>query len=417
MVLILILGWCSRHIDVDCAYLYGKLEEDIYMRQPPGFFVTENPDCVLKLNKAIYGLKQAGRNWNLELDKTLIDLGFVRSKFSNCLYMFRNVAFILVYVDDMAIFGKTEAIINQIKNSISSKFDIKDLGEVKNFLGVQFEYNSNGKIFMHQSKYIKQILTEFDFLECRNVSVPIDPGTVLCKNQDVNYDCLRFVNDEVPYRRIIGILNFIADRTRPDLMFAVRKLSQYCEKPGMLHWVTIKHILRYLSGSRDKGILLSPKGANVVGYSDADWAGDTDDRRSFSGHVVYFGDAPISWRSGKQNCVALSSAESEYISLNEAVRETIWLSDIINELNVFDHDICTPMVYCDNRSAVSLAINRIEKRSSKHIDIKYHYIRDKCEERKVTLHYISSGDNVADIFTKSLKKPNHHKHCENLCIV
>jgi hypothetical protein len=268
---------------------------------------------------------------------------------------------------------------------------------------------------MHQSNYVKQILYELGFDECRRVSTPMDPGALLFKNQEPN-NCDTDVQNlnGFSYKSIIGILSFLADRSRPDLMFSIRKLSQFSDNPSSEHWNSIKHVLRYLSNTRDFGIYLSPTDCKLVGYSDADWAGDVNDRKSFSGQVCMFGNVPISWRASKQNCVSLSSAESEYIALNECVRETLWLDSILRELNVIDQFVDVPDIYCDNRSAISLSLNRVENRSSKHIEIKYHYIREIVEQEKINLKYVATTENVADIFTKVLKRHYHVLHCINL---
>ena len=370
------------------------------MRKPEGLS-NDNDGLVCKLNKAIYGLKQAAYCWNSSLDDCLKNLGFIKTNSDSCLYykLTDNIkCFIGLYVDDMIIACNSDSYLKKLKEDLSSKYKIKDLGKVDQFLGVKVIQNEDG-IFIHQSTFIKSLLQKFNFENCKANPTPMDANVQFeySKDDDV-------LTDKKIYQSAIGALLYLSTRTRPDISFAVSKLSRYCSKPNNAHWNAVKRIFRYLKGTINLGLNYVKQGVSTcIAYSDADWGGDKGSRKSTSGYCFFLGKGLISWRSNKQNCIALSSAESEYIGLSGASQEAVWIKKLLTELkltNVNDKIL----IYGDNLSSINLTKSNVIHAKSKHIDLKTHYIRDVINKGIIDVEYVPSADNIADIFTKALAK-------------
>ncbi|UYV62815.1 hypothetical protein LAZ67_2002020 [Cordylochernes scorpioides] len=365
-------NWYNRHLDVDNAYLYGELNEEIYMSPPDGSNDEKCEGKVLKLNRPIYGLRQSGLEWYCTLDKALEDIGFRRLAACNCLYTFEDKAVIAVYVDDLALFAESEDILTNIEEKIREKFKIKNLGPIKYFL---------------------------------DNSIPITKKD--CPTTDKEKDEIK----HVPYRELIGSLLYLANSSRPDMTFAVTKLAQFCSNPGERHWQAAKHILRYLQATKNVSLIYKRGSDDILAFSDSDWANDIDDRRSTSGSAVTINGCLVSWRSKKQNCVSLSTMESEYIALAQTTKEILWIAQILENLKCLTNASRPITIFCDNRAAIEFSKNNIENNRSKHIDIRYHYIREKVNSGDIHVNYISTNDNLADIFTKGLKRTAHQNAC------
>ncbi|UYV84129.1 hypothetical protein LAZ67_X001289 [Cordylochernes scorpioides] len=279
------MKWYNRHLDVDNAYLYGDLEEEIYMLLPEG--VERKDNEVYKLLRPIYGLRQSGRNWNLTLDHALQEMGFTRLESCNCIYTYLDKAIIAVYVDDLALFGESEEILRNIEQKINERFRVKNLGAIRNFLGVQIGYPDEETVVLSQSTYVKSILQKFNMIECRPVSTPLDISFPISKGDCPTDEEEKERMKAIPYRELIGSLLYLANCTRPDLMFSVTRLAQFASNPGRRHWQAAKHVLRYLHGSINLSLVYRRTDSNdVCAYSDADWASDIDDRRSNSGTAI-----------------------------------------------------------------------------------------------------------------------------------
>lgn len=389
-----------HQMDVSCAFLNGELEEEIYICQPPGFVVEGKENLYCKLHKSLYGLKQSPRCWNKSIDTFLKHLNFVQSDNDSCIYIrdrVNNFCVIAVYVDDLIIGCKSDTTVSDIKTKLSEKFSMKDLGLLKYFLGVNILQNfDKSTIFVNQSVYARSILKKFNFDNSKPVKTPVD---VSVGSSIPNSDAP--MCDKGLYQSAIGCLIYLSTKTRPDIAFAVGNAARFCSSPTEFNYMCVKRIFRYLCGTVDYGILYSRKSkSNCIGFSDSDWAGDVKDRKSTSGYCFSLNGGLISWRSSKQSCVALSTAEAEYIALAGAAQEAIWLSRLLTDLNC---DIELPMtINEDNQAAISIAKNPRDHPRTKHISIKYHFIRDKVCNSEIDLKYCPTADMLADIFTKGL---------------
>ncbi|UYV75490.1 hypothetical protein LAZ67_13000394 [Cordylochernes scorpioides] len=404
-------NWYNRHLDVDNAYLYGELNEEIYMSPPDGSNDEKCEGKVLKLNRPIYGLRQSGLEWYCTLDKALEDIGFRRLAACNCLYTFEDKAVIAVYVDDLALFAESEDILTNIEEKIREKFKIKNLGPIKYFLGVEISYPDENTIILSQGKYTMSILERFNMMECRGVSTPLDNSIPITKKDCPTTDKEKDEIKHVPYRELIGSLLYLANSSRPDMTFAVTKLAQFCSNPGERHWQAAKHILRYLQATKNVSLIYKRGSDDILAFSDSDWANDIDDRLSTSGSAVTINGCLVSWRSKKQNCVSLSTMESEYIALAQTTKEILWIAQILENLKCLTNASRPITIFCDNRAAIEFSKNNIENNRSKHIDIRYHYIREKVNSGDIHVNYISTNDNLADISTKGLKRTAHQNAC------
>ena len=391
-------GLDLHHMDVSTAFLNGKLTETVFMTQPEHFITKGKESFVCKLDKAIYGLKQSSKCWYDSFSRFLIELGFKPIDSDSCMYVYdsnNEKCIIALYVDDLLIGCNSQNFLKSIKSKLMSQYKMKDLGKVKQFLGVSFE-NRENDILIHQNDFTLALLKKFNFENCKAVLTPIDVSNKLSSTS--SNDKLVDINK---YQSAVGGLLYLATRTRPDISFAVGLVSKYCSKPSENHWIAVKRIFRYLKGTMSLGLSYE-KTSNVkcLGYSDADWAGDVSDRKSTSGYCFSLGNCLVSWRSNKQTCVALSTAEAEYVALSAAAQEAVWLGKLLSELKVNNDDPI--LIYEDNQSAICLSKSNRTHSKSKHIDIKYNFIRDVLNEGKILIEYCPSADMLADIFTKGL---------------
>ena len=387
-----------QQMDVTSAFLNGELEEDIYMMQPEGFAVKGQKNLVCKLNKSIYGLKQSPRCWNQNLDAFLKELNFIQSKSDPCVYTRINgeLMIIAIYVDDIVIAGKSVGQIDELKEKLKCKYKLSDLGDLKYFLGVKVDKLKNGSFFLSQEAFTRRILQTFRLADANPVKTPVDINVKLRASDEKSKLC-----DPVLYQSAIGSLLYLSGKTRPDVAFIVNKLARFCAKPSVEHMSAVKRVLRYIKGTINFGLLYSKqKSDDCVGYCDSDWAGDVEDRKSTSGYSFQLGGAAISWNSTKQSCVALSTAEAEYVALSHAAQEAAWLNHLLSDLKYSKRK---PMViYEDNTAAICIANDSQCNKKTKHIDLRFHYIRDQIYQKKICLEYCKSEDMVADILTKGL---------------
>lgn len=404
-----------HQMDVCTAYLNSDLTDVVYMKQPQKFESAEHPDHVLKLHKAIYGLKQSGREWNFKLDEVLRRIGFMPCLNDPCLYKLNYkgmLCIIAVYVDDLIIGCKDKITLTQIKTYISECFDCVDHGPLHFFLGMQIDREGDvGAISLNQGQYIKELLKVHRMENCRPASTPLDVGFyVSCKDEN----CIKI--EPTSYQSSIGGLMYLAMCTRPDILHSISKLAQRNVDPHKEHEAGIKHVLRYLYSTIDYKLIYQHTGTAVIGYADADWGSNPLDRKSYSGYAFFLGGAAFSWSSKRQNCVALSSTEAEYIDLTMAAKEAIYIRSLLGELGLqtMENPI---IVYGDNLSAQQLAKNPVYHSRSKHIDIRYHFVRELVKNNFIELRYVSTNEMIADIFTKNLSKPKHEKFVKDLGLV
>ena len=385
-----------HQMDVTTAFLNGELKEEIYMKQPENFVEKGKEHLVCKLKRSIYGLKQSPRCWNNVLDAFLKELGFEQTHADLCLYASSEgeMCFIAVYVDDLIIACKDECKIANLKRAFAERFDMKDMGVLNHFLGIQVVQDKKRQsTWIGQSGYITEILKRFGMEDCHPVKTPVDSNAKLVKGDAGN------TIDKRKYQSAVGSLMFLSVGTRPDISFAVNTAAKFCEAPTDSHWKAVKRIFRYLKGTVDLGLLYKRDAEHCIGFSDADWAGDVNDRKSTSGYLFKLSGAPITWMSKKQTCVALSSAEAEYVALASAVQEAVWIRQLCSDLM---SKITEPLViYEDNQSAICIAKQSSSHGRTKHIDIKYRFIENEVGKR-IELKYCCTKDMLADILTKGL---------------
>ena len=284
-------GFIVHQMDVKTAFLNGELEEEIYMDQPDGFVVKGEEIKVCKLLKSLYGLKQAPKQWHEKFDRTLTSVGFVVNEAGKCVYYRHGGGedvILYLYVDDILIFGTNMKVINEVKSFLSNSFDMKDLGEADVILNIKLIKNESG-ITLTQSHYVEKILSRFGYIDSKSSPTPYDPSVTLRKNRRIAIDQLR-------YSQIVGSLMYLASATRPDISFAVSKLSRFMSNPGTDHWHALDRVMRYLCGTMSYGIHYSGHPAVLEGYSDSNWISDVADLYATSGYVFTFGGGAVSWR-------------------------------------------------------------------------------------------------------------------------
>ncbi|KAI5336302.1 hypothetical protein L3X38_015569 [Prunus dulcis] len=396
-------GWSLRQLDVKNAFLHGFLDDDVYMTQPPGFVDPTRPHYVCKLHKALYGLKQAPRAWFHRISTFLLSTGFTQSRADASLFTYHHAhhtIFLLLYVDDIVITGSHSGFLQQFISALGCEFEIKDLGALSYFLGLQVT-TSNGCLHLSQLQYAHDLLKRSHMLDCKPTSTPLAAKISLSASDG------DLLSSPTSYRELVGCLQYLTI-TRPDLAFAVNTVAQYMSAPRTSHMIAVKRILRYIKGTLDFGLTLCPQSspARLTAYSDADWAGCPDSHRSTTGYLIYLGNNLISWCSKKQPTVSRSSTESEYRSLAHACAETTWLSYLLVELGV--HLQFPITLHCDNLSATYLAANPVFHARTRHIELDYHFVREKVSLGSHRVCFIPSIDQLADLLTKPLHKPRHH---------
>ncbi|GBM89165.1 Retrovirus-related Pol polyprotein from transposon TNT 1-94 [Araneus ventricosus] len=295
------------HVDIKTAFLHGNLEDEVYMSQPEGYIEAGQEQKVCKLNKAIYGLKQAARAWHLKIGESLIKYGFEQSKADPCLFKFANNGnpmYIIVYVDDLLIAGKEEDIRKIIKE-LEEEYELKNLGEVNYYLGINIERTKEGNFALNQKNKIEEIVEKFNLKEAKPTNIPMDPNYLKQEGED------DILPNNTQYRKAVGALLYIATVSRPDIAVAVNILSRRNEKPRERDWNAVKRIIRYLKTTAELKLIINmDKEPILTAFCDADWANDKSDRKSTSGSVFKLGNCTIQWMSKRQNCVALSSTEA-----------------------------------------------------------------------------------------------------------
>lgn len=389
-------NWEIHHLDVKTAFLHGELKETVYVTQPEGFEVKGEENKVYKLKKALYGLKQAPRAWNNKLNEILKGLSFEKCSKEHSLYRRKDrnhFLIVAVYVDDLLVTGSNVKMIIEFKEQMATKFEMSDLGRLTYYLGIEV-LQTNGCIMLRQERYAIKILEEAGLSECNASQVPMDLNIKLSRSPRE-----RSI-DEKLYRRSIGCLRYLL-HTRPDLAFSVGVLSRYMQEPKESHGAALKQVLRYLRGTIGYGLVFKhTNGQGLVGYSDSSHNVDEDDGKSTTGHVFYFDQCPITWCSTKQETVALSSCEAEFMAGTEAAKQAIWLQDLFAELTYKKCEKVT--IRIDNKSAIALTKNPVFHGRSKHIHRRYHFIRECIENGQVEVEHVPGSEQRADILTKSL---------------
>lgn len=389
-------GLKVEQMDVEAAFLNGKVTTEVYIRQPKGYEKEKTKVC--KLLKALYGLKESSRDWYECLDEYLTSLDFERSDLDLCLYVNKrgdDIVYILVYVDDLLICSKNKILIQNVKELLSKKFQMKDLGEIKEYLGINIKYDYKiGKMDLNQENYIESLADKYQIKDSRLYNTPMETNLKIEKSDEYEPD--------IKYRNLIGALLYISSGTRPDISYSVNYLSRFQNCYTETHWKYALRILKYLHATKEL-CLKYKRNENcdlVECYVDADWAGDNIDRKSTSGYVIKLFGNVIEWKSRKQKCITKASTYAEYVALSEAVSELKFIKEL---LKIFDVTINDPIkIYEDNTGAINIANCGNFTKNSKHVEIHYHFVHESVKVKEIEIVKVNSKENVADIFTKAL---------------
>jgi hypothetical protein len=402
--------WPVHQMDVNNAFLHGRLQERVYCQQPAGFVDTTRPDHVCLLDKSLYGLKQAPRAWFDRFAAFIRSVGFTAARSDPSLFVLQQrtgTAYLLLYVDDIVLTASTPELLRQIQQRLFAEFSMKDLGPLHYFLGISVTRSSSG-FFLSQQKYADELLERANMVGCKAVTTPVDTRSKLSADGGAP------VTDPSEYRSIVGALQYIT-MTRPDLAYAVQQACLSMHEPREHHLALVKRVLRYLQGTTTHGLHLHRASQlDLVAYSDADWAGCPDTRRSTSGYAVFLGDALISWSSKRQPTVSRSSAEAEYRAVANAVAECCWLRQLLGELHAAAPK--ATVVYCDNISSVYMAANPVHHRRTKHVEIDLHFVREKVALGHLRVLHVPTTQQFADIMTKGLPTAAFQEFRSSLCI-
>ena len=403
-------------MDVKTAFLNGYLEEDVYMDQPEGFVDPKHPNKVCKLKKSIYGLKQASRSWNRRFDEEVKKFGFIKNADEACVYKKASgsiITFLVLYVDDILLFGNDIPTMEGVKAWLGSCFSIKDLGEAAYILGIRiYRDRSRRLIGLNQSAYIDKILKRFKMENSKKGLVPIQRGTILSTSQSPSSKVEQERMSGIPYASAIGSIMYAMICTRPDVSCALSMTSRYQQNPGDSHWMAVKNILKYLRNTKDMFLVYGSGEEELVvkGYTDASFQTDRDDSRSQSGYIFILNGGAVSWKSSKQDVVALSTTESEYIAASLAAQEAAWLKKFIADLGVVP-TIQEPLeILCDNEGAIAQIKEPRAHQKTRHIEQRFNYIREEVEKGKICICKVHTDQNIADPLTKLLERPKHERH-------
>ncbi|KAJ4721450.1 Retrovirus-related Pol polyprotein from transposon TNT 1-94 [Melia azedarach] len=378
-----------EQLDVKTAFLHGELEEEIYMTQPDGF------------------------QWYKRFDSYMIEIGYTRSPYDCCVYYSKatngSLSYLVLYVDDMLIAAENKSNVQKLKDLLSVEFEMKDLGAARKILGMEiYRDRSKKKLFLSQKGYIQKILSRFGM----STAKPIDTPSAANAHLSVAFAPKSVEEKEymsrVPYASAVGSLMYAMVYSRPDLAQSLSVVSRFMGEPGKEHWQAVKRIFRYLKGTFDVGLIYGgDTHCLVTGFSDSDYAGDVDSRRSMTGYVFTLGSSIVSWKATLQPTVTLSTTEAEYMALTEAAKEGIWLKGLVSDLGLH-HD--QAIVYCDSLSAICLAKDQVHHERTKHIDVRYHFLRS---EKRIKVNKVGTADNPADMFTKPVPH-SKFQHCLDL---
>ena len=395
-----------RQFDIRSAFLNGELKEDIYVTQPPGFEDKNFPNKVWKLNRALYGLRQSPRVWWQTLSSRLSDIKLVSTVGDDALFsgkLENKRIFIGVWVDDMPVLVPDEETGDLIRDILSEKFEIHDLGHATKVLGMEVHQNKDTKnIRLTQMEFIKKLIQRFEMNDAKSADSPF-PHNLKLNSTDGNA-----LDNVTMYRELIGSLIHVMNYTRPDIAYSVSVLTRYMHNPRTTHWKAAKHVLRYLKGTTEMGIEFTGS-RDFYGAVDSDWGMCSDTSRSTSGFCFWFAGGPISWQSRRQKVVADSSTEAELRAAHYAVKECKWLRDVLSDLGKLGDSPTT--IFEDNQGLLKITENTQALDRCRHISRQANSLRESIRHQIVTLKYITSKENPADIFTKAIQKSDLRKTC------
>jgi hypothetical protein len=404
-------------MDVTTAFLNGKLEDNVYLNIPDGF--PQKPGYVLRLKRALYGLRESPRIWNHTLHDFLIKCGLRQSHVDECLYYIPGKLWIVVWVDDFLVMSPDRQLLNKFKADLKERFPAKDMGPARAFLGLEIQRDRKARtLTISAPSYVVDMLARFGMANCKGATAPL-PHKIDLRPTDPDEPALP--KSSYPYRELIGSLNYLAMVLRADIAFAVSYLARFQQHPSIHHWDAAKHVLRYLQATKDFGLTYSTKSATVnlsddggipsqtrrppdelYAYADASWADDPVERRSQSGYIFMYANAAVSWSTRRQDVVALSSTEAEYISLSATTKTALALRTLMAELTSAPPQ---PVVILeDNQSTIKLALKQTSSERTKHIDVRHHFVKQCVAKGSISLVYVPTAFQAADCLTKSLDK-------------
>jgi len=431
LALILNMVLTPFHLDVEAAFINADLTEEIYVQMPEGkkqYDPDGNELCWL-LKKSLYGLKQAPRDWNILIEKWLTDYGFVQSEKEPCIFTYTKdsiYCLLCLYVDDMPGGHNNAEWFAKFKTDLGNRFTIEDLGSLTYILGIEVDHSTN-KIEMSQSKYIAEAIERFGLTQSNAKDVPIDPNFIISAFDSPTSETDKMKMKQIPYLQIIGVLLWISRVSRPDISYAVGVLSRYSSNPSMRHYYAALGVLKYLKGTINNKLVyekdtsadtlttysISSRKKNFLSYSDSDWAGDCDDRKSTSGFLVFYKGCLLAWNSSKQPITSLSSTEAEYIGLGHSAKEVSYFIELLSTLgltvtstlkSVFNTDAT---ILGDNQSSLFLAYHPKTSTKTKHISLRFHFIREMTKNHVFDLEFCPTAKMLADIMTKALAFARH----------
>jgi hypothetical protein len=409
--------WEIEHVDVKSAYLNAPLEETIYMKPPRGVLKAGQNGKVLRLLKGLYGLKQAGRGWFLEMSRVFMkEMGYKRSQIDHSVFHKKagdEHTIVAVATDDMAVTSKRKADAERFKSEIKKHWEITDHGPIKWFLGFEIKRDRRSRtIAINQRAYLEKMMEKFSLTNAKRVSTPMEPNAQFSVDQCPSSTNQLARMKGIPYKEAIGSVLWPVVVSRPDAAYAIGVLAQFIQNPGLAHWEALKRLITYLGWTKDYWLTFGGRSKTLVqGFCDADWASNKH-RHSISGYAFHFGNGAISWSSKKQYIIALSSTEAEYIAQTHAAKEALWLRTFINEVRGTGE---APIaIHCDNQGAIALAKDNKFHSRTKHIDLRYHFIREAVQDEKITISYVPTDENVSDVLTKPLAKPKFQRFVEML---
>ncbi|GJZ16444.1 putative ribonuclease H-like domain-containing protein [Tanacetum coccineum] len=388
------MGFIIYQIDVKSAFLYGKINEEVYVSQPPGFIDPKFPKKVYKVVKALYGLHQAPKNWYATFSTFLLRNGYRRGTIDQTLFIKKDkhdIILVQVYVYDI-IFGSTKrSWCEEFEALMKSRFQMSSMGELTFFLGLQVKQKEDG-IFISQDKYVAEILKKFDFISVKTASTPIETQKPLVKDEEASDVDVHL------YRSMIGSLMYFT-ASRPDIMFAVCACSRFQVNPKTSYLSVVKRIFRYLKGKPKLG-LWCPRVSSfdLEAYSDSDYTGANLDRKSTIGSCQFLGRRLISWQCKKQTIMAISTTEAEYVAAANCCGQVLWIQ---NQMLDYGFNFMNTKIYIDNESTIFIVKNPFFYSKTKHIAIRHHFIRDSYEKKLIQVLKIHTDDNVADLLTKA----------------
>jgi hypothetical protein len=395
-----------HQLDVESAFLNGELTEEVYVQQPPGH--EQAGGWVCRLQKALYGLRQAPWAWHAKIRGILLAAGFEESAADPALFVRTTGSgeWILIHVDDLLLAASSEAELQATKAMLASHFKVKDMGPAADYLGMEVERDrESGLVVLSQRRYAHELLTKFGMAGAAPKSQPMTPGRQLVRAGTAGGPEQLPLEDASRYRELVGGLMYLANGTRPDLAFATGVLARFMAQPAQAHWDAAKDVLRYLVGTADMGLHYGGGGSagaqpQLLGYADADFAGDKDTRRSTTGYVYLYNGGAVCWSSKLQDTVALSTVEAEYQAAARAAKEGLWLRKACADLG----EPVSGALQCfgDNQGAISLIKNPVISDRSKHIDVMHHFVRERAARGEVVFSYCRTAEQVADALTKAV---------------